>query len=214
MQAGCRGNGKLWERFSLFGMLGLTDFRIQTQEDDYVVQIYQAPAPAWCGRRDPQEEALREVLRLLISKVLVSAAGHFPGEDHESSTVCAGFQPTPREKGDDCFSSRGPAPLRQRASLFDSRQRLPRQGSVPASLVIYEPEAEVVRNIFFWHAYEGMSIRQIVKRLTNEGYTTPKGRRRWAESTVHKIVRQEAYVGTLYYNRSYEITVTSPEGVP
>ena len=100
------------------------------------------------------------------------------------------------------------------ASISYGYQRLPRQGSVPASLVIYEPEAEVVRNIFFWHAYEGMSIRQIVKRLTKEGYTTPKGGSRWAESTVHKIVRQEAYLGTLYYNRSYEVTVTSPEGVP
>jgi hypothetical protein len=50
---------------------GLTDSRIQKHQVDYAVQIYQAPAPAWCGWRDPQEEALREVLRLLISKVLV-----------------------------------------------------------------------------------------------------------------------------------------------
>src|SRR5712691_9715073 len=99
------------------------------------------------------------------------------------------------------------------ASISYGYQRRPRQGSVPASLVIYEPEAEVVRKIFHWHAYEGMSIRQIVKRLTREGHTTPKGGRRWAESTVHKIVRQEAYLGTLYYNRSCEVTVTSPEGV-
>jgi DNA invertase Pin-like site-specific DNA recombinase len=90
------------------------------------------------------------------------------------------------------------------ASISYGYRRRPRQGSVPASLVIYEPEAEVVRKIFHWHAYEGMSIRQIVKRLTREGHTTPKGGRRWAESTVHKIVRQEAYLGTLYYNRSYE----------
>ena len=92
-------------------------------------------------------------------------------------------------------------------------RRVPRQGSVSAYLIINEVAAEVVRKIFSWHAGEQMSIRQIVKRLTREGYCPPKGGKQWAESTVHKILRQEAYVGSLHYNKSYQVTVTSAEGV-
>ncbi|CAN5496443.1 recombinase family protein [soil metagenome] len=92
-------------------------------------------------------------------------------------------------------------------------RRVPRQGSVSAYLVINEVAAEVVRKIFSWHAFEEMSIRQIVKRLTREAYCPPKGGKHWAESTVHKILRQEAYLGSLHYNKSYQVTVTSAEGV-
>jgi site-specific DNA recombinase len=100
------------------------------------------------------------------------------------------------------------------ASISYGYRRVPRQDSVPAHLVIHEFEAEVVRKMFYWHAYDGMSIRQIDKRLTREGYPTPKGGKCWAESTTHKILRRKDYLGTLDYNKSYEVTVTSPEGVP
>ncbi|MGH8653023.1 MAG: recombinase family protein [Gammaproteobacteria bacterium] len=38
-----------------------------------------------------------------------------------------------------------------------------------------------------------MTIRQIAKRLTREGYPTPKGGPHWGETTVHRILRREAY---------------------
>ena len=91
-------------------------------------------------------------------------------------------------------------------------QRVPRQDGVPAHLVIDEAQAEVVRKIFTWHADEAMTIRQITKRLTREGYPTPKGGPQWGETTVHRILRREAYLGTLYYNRSVWESVPVSEG--
>ena len=89
-----------------------------------------------------------------------------------------------------------------------------RQGDVVAHVVIDNVQAEVVRKIFRWHADESTSIRQIAKRLTREGIPTPKGNSRWGESSVHKIVRRDDYVGTLNYNRSKEEILPAADGKP
>jgi len=93
-------------------------------------------------------------------------------------------------------------------------RRIPRRDGSPAHLVIDDPQATIVRKIFSWHACESMSIRQIAKRLTREGYPTPKGGKQWGETTVHRILRREAYLGTLYYNQSQVVTVTPSDGGP
>ena len=92
-------------------------------------------------------------------------------------------------------------------------RRVPRRDGVPAHLLIDEAQAEVVKRIFNWHAEEGMSIRQITKRLTREGYPVPRGGPRWGETTVHRIVRREAYLGTLYYNQCTSVSAPASEGV-
>ena len=117
--------------------------------------------------------------------------------------------------------------LSRRAKLYRARQgeifwtnipygyrRIPRQDSVPAHLVINEAEAEVVRKIFTWHAYEEMTIRQIAKRLTREGYPTAKGGQQWGETIVHRILRREAYLGTLCYNRSRRVWIPASGAEP
>jgi len=81
-------------------------------------------------------------------------------------------------------------------------RRIPRRDVVPAHIIVDEAQADVVRKIFFWHADEGMSIRQITKRLDKEGYPTPKGGPYWGETTVHRILGRESYLGTLHYNQS------------
>lgn len=81
-------------------------------------------------------------------------------------------------------------------------RHVPRRDGVPAHVVIDEVQADVVRTLFAWHAYEGMTIRQIAKRLTREGYPPPKAGPQWGETTVHRILRREAYLGTLHYNQS------------
>ncbi len=92
--------------------------------------------------------------------------------------------------------------------------RIPRRDGVPAHLVIDQQQANVVRKIFAWHAHEDMSIRQISKRLTREGHPTPKGGKQWGETTVHRILRREAYLGTLVYNRSAYVSVPATDGAP
>ncbi len=91
-------------------------------------------------------------------------------------------------------------------------RRVPRQGDVAAHLVIDEAQADVVKRIFAWHADEGMSIRQIAKRLTCEGYSPPKGGPHWGETTVHRILTREAYLGTLTYNLTMWTTVPATGG--
>jgi site-specific DNA recombinase len=91
-------------------------------------------------------------------------------------------------------------------------RHVPRRDGVPAHVVIDEAQADVVRTLFTWHAEEGMTIRQIAKRLTREGYPTPKGGPQWGETTVHRILRREAYLGTLHYNQSVWSSVPVTEG--
>ena len=86
------------------------------------------------------------------------------------------------------------------------------QGDVAAHLVVDEAQADVVKRIFAWHADEGMSIRQIAKRLTGEGYSPPRGGPHWGETTVHHILTREAYLGTLTYNLTMWTTVPATGG--
>jgi len=100
------------------------------------------------------------------------------------------------------------------ASIPYGYRRIPRRDAIPAHLVIHEAEATIVKKIFSWHTGEGMTVRQIAKRLTKEGYLPPRGGTQWGTTTIHRILSREAYVGTLYYNRSREIHVPDPDGGP
>lgn len=53
-----------WEAFCLFGMNGLLQ---SSKSIPYIVEVYQAPLPRWCGKQDPQEKTLVEVFRQLAS---------------------------------------------------------------------------------------------------------------------------------------------------
>lgn len=90
-------------------------------------------------------------------------------------------------------------------------RHIPRRDGVPPHVVIDEDHAAVVRRIFEWHANEGMTVRQIAKRLTLSGPRPPRGGGGWGETTIHKILHNEAYIGTLYYNRRQQLAVTGAE---
>ena len=88
-------------------------------------------------------------------------------------------------------------------------RRLPRDSAGPARLVIYEPEADVVRRIFHDTVAGGCSTREISRRLAADQVSTPSGRRViWGTSTISRLLRNEAYVGRLYFNRTE--TVPAP----
>jgi site-specific DNA recombinase len=102
----------------------------------------------------------------------------------------------------------------RRGKLFRARQgemvcwkvpygyrRVPRRDGVPAHVEIAEPEAQVVRQIFAWHVHDRLSIRQIALRLTESAHLSATGLTRWGTSTVNRMLRNEAYVGTMYFNR-------------
>ncbi len=102
----------------------------------------------------------------------------------------------------------------RRGKLWRARQGEVVSGAVPygyrkvrataglsGRVEVCEEEATVVRQAFDWHANDGLSIRQIAIRLIEAGIPSPKGKPIWHPATVDALLRQEAYAGTLYYNR-------------
>lgn len=78
---------------------------------------------------------------------------------------------------------------------------VPRRDAVPGHLVMDEHEAATVRMLYGWLVGEGMTLRQILKRL-NFGPWFPRcGRCPWSPSTVHHILADPVYTGTAYPNR-------------
>jgi site-specific DNA recombinase len=89
-------------------------------------------------------------------------------------------------------------------------RRVPRSAATgPAHWEIYEPEAAAVRQIFADRA-GGLTVREICRRLNTDRVPSPTGKATWGHSTVCRLLRNEAYVGRVYFNR----TETVPDKRP
>src|SRR5438128_2528834 len=89
-------------------------------------------------------------------------------------------------------------------------RRLARDAAGPARLEIFEPEAVVVRRIFEDYVNGGLSIRRIVRGLNTDQVPTPAGKAEWWHSTVCRVLRNEAYVGRLYFNQTETVPRAGP----
>ena len=63
-------------------------------------------------------------------------------------------------------------------------------------------EKEVVRQIYLWYTQENSTICSIVERLNQLGRKAPPRGKHWTYSTVQAILKQTAYTGQAYYNRT------------
>ncbi|MGH9157934.1 MAG: recombinase family protein, partial [Acidimicrobiales bacterium] len=90
--------------------------------------------------------------------------------------------------------------------------RVPRSGGEAARVEINETQARVVRRIFDDYVVVGRSIRQIVRVLNEEGVPASGGGR-WHHSVVGDLLRNEAYVGRLYWNRTELVPDAGPRRV-
>jgi site-specific DNA recombinase len=89
-------------------------------------------------------------------------------------------------------------------------RRIPRGADGPAHLEIFEPEAAVVRRIFAERA-AGTTIRQICRLLNADAVPTPTGSRAvWGTSTLDRMLRNEAYIGRTYFNRTEAVPARKP----
>ncbi len=70
---------------------------------------------------------------------------------------------------------------------------------------INEQEAVIVRKIFNYAAKDRLSIREIVRRLNNDGVPTPKGNVLWARSTIARILKNPEYAGKCYTYKTASI---------
>jgi site-specific DNA recombinase len=72
-------------------------------------------------------------------------------------------------------------------------------------LSVYEPEAEIVRQIFKWFVEDRLSLHQIADELTRRGIKTYYKNDVWAKSSVHKILAHTLYGGYFFYNKNKRI---------
>jgi site-specific DNA recombinase len=89
-------------------------------------------------------------------------------------------------------------------------RRIPRSPATgQAHHEIYEPEAAVVRRIFTDRA-AGITVREICRRLNADGVPSPTGKPTWGHSTLCRLLRNEAYIGRVYYNRTESVPDRRP----
>ncbi len=68
--------------------------------------------------------------------------------------------------------------------------------------VIDPVEAGVVERMFQWYTQEGLTMTAIMMRLNARPAETPARGTRWTFSTVQRVLKQPAYTGRAYYNRT------------
>lgn len=81
-------------------------------------------------------------------------------------------------------------------------------------LLVNEEEAEVVGKIFNWIANEGLTIRKVIKRLNEEKIYPRRSKRLfWNCSTLGRLIRNGAYIGTSYFNKSMAVAPENPKSL-
>ena len=107
--------------------------------------------------------------------------------------------------------------FRERASM--GKRGTAKQGRIPIGGVpygyrigedgrpyVHEDEGRVVRRIFGQYVNEELGIPTIARRLMDDEIPTAKpGSKRWHESHVHRILRNEAYNGTWWYGKNRHV---------
>jgi site-specific DNA recombinase len=78
-------------------------------------------------------------------------------------------------------------------------------GAREGGYVIDSREAEVVRLLFQSVANAQLTLGSLVRLLHQKGILPRKAGERWQRSSLHRILRNETYVGTTYYNKGYSV---------
>lgn len=68
-----------------------------------------------------------------------------------------------------------------------------------AHMVIYEPEAEIVRSIYRWYTSDRIPMLAIADRLNLAGVKTQRGAS-WWKAIIKKILSNETYIGVVYFS--------------
>jgi len=74
----------------------------------------------------------------------------------------------------------------------------------PTRVQVHEVEAAIVRQIFagYTDLATPTSLYAVAKRLSDEGVPTPSGGQRWNVASIRGILKNPAYTGTAYANRT------------
>jgi len=87
--------------------------------------------------------------------------------------------------------------------LYGYRQeKADKETGAKKPVTIYEPEAEVIRNLYFGFLI-GRSYQDLVDDLEGRKITTPKGKTKWQKSTIQSILQNEKYMGDVILQKTY-----------
>jgi site-specific DNA recombinase len=75
----------------------------------------------------------------------------------------------------------------------------------PGHLLIYEPEARVIRQMYDWLLDDGKSSRAILEELRRQGVPPVKAGRRWGTTQVYRILSSDRYTGHVYYGQRQSV---------
>jgi site-specific DNA recombinase len=75
----------------------------------------------------------------------------------------------------------------------------------PASLHIDPVTGVIVQQLFAWYLEPQATLYQVAKRLIDAQVPTPTGKTRWSTATVRTLLRNPAYTGTTYGNRTRQV---------
>lgn len=88
---------------------------------------------------------------------------------------------------------------------------IPKTKRREGSYSVDEKEARVVKMIFDWVANQGCSLHEVRRRLHEKGIKARKSRStRWQNSTLSRLLRNETYIGTTYYNKTLSVIPKNP----
>lgn len=75
----------------------------------------------------------------------------------------------------------------------------------PAGLRIDPATGVIVQQLFAWYLEPQATLYQVAKRLIDAHLPTPTGKARWSAATVRTLLRNPAYTGTTYGNRTRQV---------
>ncbi len=88
---------------------------------------------------------------------------------------------------------------------------IPKEEHREGYYTINETEASVVRMIFTWVAEEGLSQRNIIRRLQEMGIKPRKSIRGvWSTSTLTTMLRHKGYIGQAHWGKSFAVVPERP----
>ncbi len=72
-------------------------------------------------------------------------------------------------------------------------------------------EAEVIKKIFNWVGVEGISMREVIRRLYDKKISPKKNMRKgWTKGPIIRLLKNTTYIGDHYYNKSKSCIPKNP----
>ncbi len=89
----------------------------------------------------------------------------------------------------------GPAPYGYRTDPVHPRD--------PVGVRLEAAEAATVAEMFAYYQQEGHTLRGLAKHLRELGVRGPRGSLHWSDGTIHHILTNPVYTGTVYAGRNH-----------